>query len=94
MKYTLNNGLDFLIYKYGHGNTVEICDIAVISERRKGYGTKMVNKLKKKKKNIYAFMRAENDKARAFYIKNGFVETFIKNFYPDGDAYLMLWLAQ
>jgi ribosomal protein S18 acetylase RimI-like enzyme len=94
MRYSLNQGKDYLVYRYGHNNTVEIDDIAVMSERRKGYGTQLVDRLKKKNKNIYALMRASNDKAKLFYEKNGFKGTLIKRFYQDEDAILMLWSAQ
>lgn len=90
-KLTLNKGIDFLAYREGQNGTVEIYDIAVMSERRCGYGTELLRKLEEKKKgHIYAFMRASNHKAKAFYEKNGFNGVLIPNFYPDEDAYIMV----
>lgn len=94
MRYSINKGKDFIVYRNGSNDTIEIFDIAVMSERRKGYGTQLINKLKQKNKNLFAFMRASNENAKIFYEHNGFKSTFINNFYPDEDAYLMLWLAQ
>lgn len=88
-KLTLNKGQDYLIYREGSNNTTEIYDIAVTSERQKGYGTQLIKKLEKKVKgNIFAFMRYSNDKAKIFYEKNGFNGTKIDGFYPDEDAIL------
>lgn len=94
MRFSINKGKDFVVYRNGSNNTIEIFDIAVMSERQKGYGTQLINKLKAQHKNLYAFMRASNKGAYIFYKKNGFTPTIIKNFYPDEDAYLMVWLAQ
>jgi ribosomal protein S18 acetylase RimI-like enzyme len=91
MRYSINKGLDYVVYKIGHNSTIEIEDIAVTSERRVGYGTRLINHLKKRHCNLYAFMRVSNDTAYRFYLKNGFKPTLVRNFYPDENAYLMLW---
>lgn len=91
MKLSRNKGKDYLVYRVGQNNTTEIYDLAVMSERRKGIGTELVSELKKKGGNLYAFMRYTNERAKAFYEKNGFVAHHIPKFYPDEDAYLMLW---
>jgi len=90
-KLTLNKGKDFLVYRLAQGDTVEIDDIAVNSERKKGIGTKLINMLEKEigqGTKLYAFARHENKIARMFYTKNGFVATTLVNFYPDGSAFL------
>lgn len=86
-----NNGLDYLIFREGQNNTVEIYDIAVNSKRRVGVGSEMINELKEQNKNIFAFMRKSNLIAKAFYENNKFKAYHIPKFYPDEDAYLMLW---
>ena len=94
MKITRNKGKDFLVYREGQNNTTEIYDLAVMSERRKGIGTELIDELKSKGGNVYAFMRRSNGRAKAFYENNGFRAYHIPRFYPDEDAYLMLWSEQ
>ena len=94
MKITRNKGKDYLVYREGQNYTTEIYDLAVMSERRKGIGTEMINKLKEKGGHLYAFMRYSNHRAKSFYEKNGFVAYHLPKFYPDEDAYLMLWSGQ
>lgn len=88
---TRNNGKDFLVYREGSGGTIEIFEILVQSDRRVGTGTKLIEQLisENPDKKIFAFTRYENVNARKFYIKNGFMEIAIRNFYPDGDAVLV-----
>jgi len=89
-----NKGLDYLVYREGQNNTIEIYDIAVNSDRRLGVGSNMIDELKTQHKNIFAFMRKSNLIAKAFYEKNKFKAYHIPRFYPDEDAYLILWSEQ
>jgi len=94
MKITLNK-IHELDYRWGHGRTVEIFNIVVKTERGRGYGTTMLEKLIKISrgrgmKRIYAFTRKENEPAHRFYEKNGFIGTDLINFYPDGDAKIFI----
>lgn len=92
-KLTLNDGQDFLVYRDGGGETIEVFDIAVNTERRVGTGTKLMEKLEKKLKkgtHIHIFARHENTRARQFYKKHGYHPITIVGFYPDGDANLYL----
>lgn len=86
----INNGQDFLEYREAPGDTVEIVDIAVNSERRKGNGTKLMRMLEEKfpRSKFYAFSRHENAIARRFYARNGYRQITVTRFYPDGDAFL------
>lgn len=94
MKITRNK-IDILEYRKGQNNTTEIFDLVVNTQRSRGTGTEMINELKKKVGgNIYAFMRASNNQAHKFYVRNGFTPIRIPNFYPDESAYMMLWTGQ
>lgn len=84
----MNNEQDYLVYEIRPGgNVVEIIDIAVNSERRKGYGTKMINTLIESLKDkapfhLYLFTRRSNQVARSFYESLGFrVITILPEFY-------------
>lgn len=86
-----NNGLDYLYYRRGSGTTVEIFDIAVMSERGKGIGRSMVEELKKRvhptTRLIWAITRADNEGARKFYAAIGFREmATLPQFYSGSDA--------
>lgn len=83
------NGRDYLLWRYGMGDTLEIVDIAVYSGRRKGVGRSMIDELEKDK-TIYAFCRSTNIEAHKFYKKLGFKRRFLPKFYPDGDAYIFI----
>jgi ribosomal protein S18 acetylase RimI-like enzyme len=90
-KLTLHKGIDFLAYREGQNGTTEIYDIAVMSERRKGHGSKLLRMLASNKGgHLYAFLRASNHKAKDFYKANGFNGILIPKFYPDEDAYIMI----
>lgn len=91
MRIITRNQVDHLIWRFGQGNTAEIFDIVVYTERNKGVGTSMVkqaiSELRKfKVRRLFAFTRKENHSAHGFYEKLGFVGTDVPNFYPDGDA--------
>lgn len=72
----LNQGKDCLKYRDGSGNTVEIFDIVVGSDRRKGIGSQMVrilrSQLPPEKTLVYAITRASNQIAHRFYEACGF----------------------
>jgi ribosomal protein S18 acetylase RimI-like enzyme len=79
---------DFLIWRQGSGNTVEIYDIAVGSERRKGRGRALVNKLYEQvptgTKLVWAITRSDNFIAQEFYEELQFrVVGILRNFYQD-----------
>jgi ribosomal protein S18 acetylase RimI-like enzyme len=78
------NEKDCLLWRYGAGGEIEIYDIAVYSERRKGVGREMVNELSKA--TLYAFCRADNAIACRFYESLGFVGSLLENFYTEGNA--------
>lgn len=83
------NKLDYLTWRYSMGDTIEIVDVAVYSERQKGVGRSMFDELDKTK-NIFAFCRDTNEVAIAFYSKLGFVGTLIPKFYQDSNAYIFI----
>lgn len=95
MRQIIKNNIDWVIYREGQGSTAELFDIVVNSQRCKGIGTSLVNDViaeltVRGVKRLYAFTRYENHKARSFYEKLGFSETIVRNFYPDGDAVLVV----
>lgn len=94
-KITRNNGKDFLVYQTGSGGTVEILDIAVMSERQKGIGREMVEELKNRVDThlIFAITRPSNGVAIKFYLALGFkIVSRLKRFYVEGDAIMYgLW---
>lgn len=92
---TLHEGRDFLTYREGSGGTVEIYDIAVTTERGKGYGRRLVEMMLEKLKEsagggvhtVYAITRCDNLIAREFYAKLGFkIIAYLPGFYREGDA--------
>lgn len=77
---------DFLVYREGMGGTVELFDIAVMSERGKGIGRKLVNSLIRRVQGeyleIFAITRISNTVAQQFYEALGFrICARIHNFY-------------
>lgn len=85
----LNGGADWLEYRNGSGDTVEILDINVGSERRKGVGRLMVNTLLRRLKDedfVWAITRINNCIAQEFYEELGFrVVGVLRNFYRRDD---------
>lgn len=66
----LNGGTDYLEYRYGSGGTVEILDIAVMSERRTGNGRRLIERLMASLPQgtlVWAITRASNIIAQHFY---------------------------
>lgn len=93
MRQITRNGIDQILFQHGNGGTAEIFDIAVHSNRGQGIGTDLVNSAINELgdcKRIFAFTRKENTQARNFYKKLGFKETVVPNFYPDGDAVIVV----
>lgn len=81
---------DWLDWRLGSGNTVEIFDINVDSEsRRSGRGRRMVDKLidsemPKETAMVWAITRSDNLIAQQFYEKMRFrVVAVLRNFYQD-----------
>lgn len=67
---TLNTGEDFLDWRQGSGNTIEIYDIVVNSSRRKGVGRALVSTLLAslpEETVVWAITRTENRIAQEFY---------------------------
>lgn len=70
-----SGGKDFLNYRYGSGLTIEIFDIQVDTERRKGRGKALLAALFKTlpvDTRVFAITRAENEVAQEFYEACGF----------------------
>lgn len=91
---TLDDPRDFLDYRLGSGGTVEIFDIAVGTERRQGKGRTLIERLVQEHiprgcKLVWAITRVDNLIAHEFYEKVGFRRiAHLKNFYPEGDAFM------
>lgn len=85
------NEIDHLDYREGSGGTIEIYDIAVMSERSKGIGSELIRLLQERTSThlIFALTRGSNHQARAFYRKNGFIEVRLPDFYSDEDAVMV-----
>lgn len=92
MDQKIGNDQDFCIYRTGMGNTVEILDILVSSDRGKGIGKDMVRQVEAlfPGHTLFAFTRTSNRIARIFWERIGFSGMIIENFYPDGDAVLYM----
>lgn len=72
---SVDYGCDFLDYREGSGQTVEIYDIQVGSDRRKGRGKALLDALFKSlpaDTRVWAITRAENEVAQEFYEACGF----------------------
>lgn len=84
----LDDPRDFLIHREGSGGSVEIFDIVVNSERRKGRGRKLLEKLfatLAPETRVYAITRADNEVAQQFYEKTLFnVVNPLRRFYGPG----------
>lgn len=86
---SLCDGQDYLDWRQGSGNTVEIYDIAVRSARKCGRGRKMVydlldNHLPSETVLVWAITRIDNIIAKQFYEELRFrVVATLWNFYRD-----------
>lgn len=87
----LEDKRDYLAWREGSGYplTVELYNISVGSERRKGKGRKLVNLLlgsiPKETKLVFAITRATNFIAQRFYEEMRFrVVAVLRHFYQDG----------
>lgn len=78
---------DYLVWQARSDGTVEIVDIAVNSERRKGIGRGLVKELYRRMpvgtRTVYAFSRASNMVAYDFYRELRFRAVPIPSFYKD-----------
>lgn len=79
---------DYLMWRKGSGNTVEIYDIAVYSERRNGNGRLLVNylidHLPPGTRTLWAITKADNFIAQQFYESLNFrVIGTLRSFYQD-----------
>ena len=83
---------DYVVVETRGGRTVEVVDITVRSERRKGSGTWLINHAisvvsRPETQQLYAITRATNGIAIKFYIANGFtVISRLDAFYQDQTA--------
>lgn len=80
----LNDGQDFLVWREGSGDTIEVFDIAVNSERRKGTGRRLMEALFRKVgpgKRVFAITRATNLIAQLFYERLRFDGIPLRRFY-------------
>lgn len=87
---SLNNDQDFLVWREGSGNTVEIFELAVYTARREGIGTKLIKQLvadvPKDCHLVWAMTRKANKIAQEFYVAVGFCAVAIlPRFYGEGD---------
>lgn len=94
--YLIGDEKDYLYYRKGSGDTIEIYDIAVKSGRRGGVGTRMFNELIEKEdpERVFAITRRSNRIAQKFYqsLKMGGMK--LPAFYPDEDAIMYVWRKQ
>lgn len=85
---TLADPRDFLDYREGSGGTVEIFDIVVMSDRRKGRGRNLMEKLFNSlhpETSVFAITRADNEIAQQFYERLQFrVTGVLRRFYQSG----------
>lgn len=79
---------NFLVWRKGSGDTVEIYNLHVRAEdRRKGFARRMVNELLNKLpvsvRTVYAITRASNLTAQQFYEEMRFRPIPLRDFYKD-----------
>lgn len=83
------DGPDFIEWRAGSGNTLEIFDIAVRSERRQGRGRQLVQHLFSQFPDaplVWAITRGDNEVAQHFYAALRFrVVGVLRRFYGDSD---------
>lgn len=87
--YCKNSYDDYICWRYNHGKVVEITDIQVSSERRKGVGRALVEQMLRlipdDIQTVYAITRADNLISQQFYEKLGFEVTgVLRRFYQRG----------
>ena len=88
-KIFIDNEKNFLEYRVGSGRTIEIFDIVVGTDRRKGIGTQLIQKLLERIPDdislVFAITRVSNLIAQQFYEANEFrIVGRLHNFYQDG----------
>jgi ribosomal protein S18 acetylase RimI-like enzyme len=97
MVHTIGDVTDFLVWSLRADGNVEIVDIAVNSERRKGKGRLLVQELFHKlhcMTRVFAITRTTNEIAQQFYERLGFqVSGVLRRYYDDengADAILFI----
>ena len=94
-KITLDDeGKDYLIWREGSGDTIEIYDLLVVSNRRMGIGRNLVNKLlvvvsllPESPHLVFAFTRPSNRISQEFYEGIGFKQyVVIPMFYENHNS--------
>jgi ribosomal protein S18 acetylase RimI-like enzyme len=93
----LEDPRDFLVWRMGSGNTVEIFDIQVGSERRSGRGRALVNLLLNKflprgVKRVWAITRDTNFIAHQFYEELKFRGVPLRDFYGQGGVDAIMFI--
>lgn len=88
VRISLDDPHDYLDWRVGSGGSVEIFDLAVGSERRRGRGRELVCRLLRAAppgtRRVWALTRAGNEGAHAFYVAVGFrLGGAVRAFYPD-----------
>lgn len=90
MRITLNDSRDFLDWRLGSGETIEIFDIVVGSERGVGRGRMLINKLLRvipKSHLVFAIARESNGIAKDFYLAMRFkIVARLPDFYEEESA--------
>lgn len=87
-----NDKRDFIVFRPGSGHTVEIFDIQVGSERRKGKGRRLVYEMLDRYigpdvRSVFAITRVENEVAQQFWTEMRFlVVNPLRRFYRDSDV--------
>ena len=88
---TLSDPRDYLDWREGSGGSVEIYDIVVNSDRRRGRGKALVEELVRvvrktlgRNRLVWAITRSSNLIAQQFYLAVGFRQVgLLVRFYPD-----------
>lgn len=94
--YQIGNDTDFLFYRKGSGETIEIYDIAINSQRGVGRGAKLFWEMieKAKPKRVFAITRRSNYGAQKFYESLNMEGVVLPRLYPDEDAIMYIWVSQ
>lgn len=90
VRITLND-TDYLEYRDASGGTIELYDIAVMSERQRGIGKQLIQMMldREKPRFVYGFTRISNNIARIFYQKQGYAEILVPSMYAEEDAIMV-----
>lgn len=88
MRISLDDPCDFLDWRFSSGGSIEITEICVGTERRKGHGRVLIRKLLEEAEHrtqlVFAMTRKSNEIARQFYTGVGFeLLGVLYHFYTD-----------